>query len=248
MKSSLKWLGAGVWLAGVGSLAAQEASSEFDPLGEHVEMPRLVRVQVEFIEMSHPTLTRLMAKPREGADDSGLRRELAGLIEKGEASVLETMTCIARSGEKATSESIEEFIYPTEYDPAELPSHVNLGKDGGQLATGPTPTAFELRNLGSTLEIMPTLGSGGKLIDLTLVPEIVYHVGNDTWAEWKDARGDASVRMPKMYSLRLRANLTLLAGQPLMAAALSPKGEDGFPDFGRKVMVFVRGDVVGVGR
>jgi hypothetical protein len=105
-----------------------------------------------------------------------------------------------------------------------------------------------MRNLGSTLEIMPTLGESGKLIDLTFTPEIVYHVKNETWAEWKDSHGDASIRMPTFYTLRLMTSVTLLAGQPMMVAALSPKGEDGFPDFSRKIMVFVRCDVVGVGR
>jgi hypothetical protein len=40
----------------------------------------------------------------------------------------------------------------------------------------------------------------------------------------------------------------LVAGQPLLVAALSPKGENGFPDFKRKLLIFVRSDVLTLGR
>ena len=123
-----------------------------------------------------------------------------------------------------------------------------MKSDGRDHATGPTPTSFETRNLGSTLEIEPTVGADGKIIDLRFSPNIVYHVGNETWAEWKGQYGDASIRMPTMYSLRLTTALTLLAGQPLLVAALSPKGEDGFPDFKRKLLIFIRCDVLTLGR
>jgi hypothetical protein len=233
----------------------QEPSPEFDPLGEAVELPRLVRVQAEFIEVPHETLTRLLLQPRTGADDRGLREELAKLTEKGEATVVETMLCTGRSGEKSLVESVKEFIYPTEYEPAEIPNEIHTTADGDKVksdgmdyATGPTPTSFETRNLGSTFEIEPTIGGDGKIIDLRFAPEIVYHVGNETWAEWKGKHGDASVRMPTMYTMRLTTAVTLATGQPLMVAALSPKGPDGFPDFKRKVMVFVRADVLTVGR
>jgi len=39
---------------------AQEAAREIDPPALQDELPRLVRVQVEFIEMPHATLTRLL--------------------------------------------------------------------------------------------------------------------------------------------------------------------------------------------
>lgn len=243
------------WVAFSQWLAAQEATPEFDPLGENVVLPQLVRVQAEFIEVPHETLTRLLLQPREGADDSGLRQELAKLAEEGKATVVETMLCTARSGEKSLAESLKEYIYPTEWEPAELPNEIHTTASGDKLtgvsrdnATGPTPTSFETRNLGSTFEIEPTIGANGKIIDLRFQPEIVYHVGNETWAEWKDKRGDASVRMPTMYSLRLTTAATLMAGKPLFVAALSPKGENGFPDFKRKVMVFIRCDILTVGR
>ena len=161
------------------------------------------------------------------------------------------------SGQKATTESIEEFIYPTEYEPASMPEKLEF-KDQAEaekakvgprdFATGPCPTAFETRNLGSTLEIEPTLGADNKLIDLRFAPEIVYHVGNTVWAEWKDQYGSCPVQMPTMYAVRINTAVTLAAGQYCLVAAVSPKSKEGFPDFSRKLMVFVKGDVLIVGR
>ncbi|HCQ37568.1 MAG TPA: hypothetical protein DIV39_00305, partial [Verrucomicrobiales bacterium] len=92
-------------------------------------------------------------------------------------------TVITRSGQSATIESVREFIYPTEYEPPELPNQVGgnfgLDADGGlfQEAAGITPvtpahpTAFETTNLGCMLEVLPQLGSDG-IIEVSIKPEI----------------------------------------------------------------------------
>ena len=245
------------WFALTTSSHTQTGTPEYDPLGEHDDLPKQIRVQVEFIDVSHEQLTELMFGSKPPANDVELRKRAGQLVKDGKASILETLLCTSRSGQKATSESIEEFIYPTEYEPATLPDE-SQSKDKEESdsakaarrdsATGPLPTAFETRNLGSTLEIEPTLGENNKIIDLRFVPEIVYHVGNQVWAEWKGEHGNSPVQMPIMYSLRINTSVTLADGQPMLAAALSPKNKEGFPDFTRKLMVFVRADVVTTGR
>lgn len=245
------------WLTLTITPQAQTGTPEYDPLGEYDELPKQIRVQVEFILVSHEQLTELMFGEKVAANDVELRKRAGQLVKEGKAAILETMLCTGRSGQKATSESIEEFIYPTEYEPATLPENVHLKKGDDaevaktvrrDLATGPTPTAFETRNLGSTLEIEPTLSVDGKIIDLRLVPEIVYHVGNRTWAEWKGKHGNSPVQMPTFYALRFNTAVTLADGQSVLVAALSPKNQDGFPDFTRKLMVFVKADVITIGR
>jgi len=150
------------------SSPAQNATPDFDPLGEHDNLPRQIRIQVEFIEVTHEMFSDLTLGKKTSANDAELRKTLGELVKKGEAKIVETMMCVARSGQKATTESIREFIYPTEYEPAETPNKVVTEKDGEKteapapdLAHGPTPTAFETRNLGSTLSsIMSAMRSG----------------------------------------------------------------------------------------
>ncbi len=237
---------------------AQDAVPEVDPFKDQNGFPpKQIRVQVEFIDVSHEQFTELMFGPKPPANDGELRQQVAQLVKDSKATVVETLLCSTRNGQKATSESIEEFIYPTEYEPAELATDTVVKGENGlpdqkakkpDLAVGPLPTAFDTRNVGSTLEIEPILGIDLKTINLRFVPEIVYHVGNEVWAEWKGEHGSSPVQMPTFYTIRTNTSVTITAGHYMLAAALSPKNKDGVPDFTRKLMVFVKADVVETGR
>ena len=255
---SLHGVAACFWLSLITVAHAQSAPAEGSPDHEMGYTPaQPIRVQVEFIDVSHEQFTELMFGPKPAANDGELRQQVAHLVKDGKATVVETLLCTAKSGNKAISESVEEFIYPTEYEPSELPTNVHVkgeleaDKPIGNtrdLATGPTPTAFETRNVGSTLEIEPTLSHGDKIMDLCLVPEIVYHVGNQVWSEWKGEHGNSPIQMPTFYTLRLNTGVIISDGQIMLVAALSPKNKDGATDFTRKLMVFVKADVIKAGR
>ena len=93
----------------------------------------------------------------------------------------------AKSGQKASIEIVREFIYPTQFQPPQIPQ--NFGNNSGTTvvsATGggssssgsfpvtpTTPTAFEKRNTGVTLEVDPVIGPDNFTIDLTLQPQVV---------------------------------------------------------------------------
>ena len=105
---------------------------------------------------------------------------MRGLAQKKGTDLMTAPSVTARSGQKATIEVIREFIYPTEYEPPELPQGGGGGGGGGggavvipAIATPATPTAFEMRATGVTLEIEPTIGANDFVIDLRFLPEIV---------------------------------------------------------------------------
>lgn len=236
--------------------AAGEDASQADPFDEDANAPKMIRVQVEYVELSHETLTDLLflANPP-SADATPLRKQVQELVRKGEAKVMETMICNARSGEKALAESINEFIYPTEYEPPKFPKHLGTSGEESGLSLDEvqaleklfsfSPTSFETRNLGTTLEIEPTSGADDKIIDLRLAPDMVWHTGETVWVERKDSLGNISkIQMPKIYSLRTTTALTCKEGQYVFAAALSPKDAEGTTDPSRKVMVFVKCDIL----
>ncbi len=85
-----------------------------------------------------------------------------------------------KSGRKAIDSRGSRIPYPTEFNPPEPPpppqgtgsdivltpgSFTTLG-----IVTPSTPTAFETRNLGVTLEVEPMIGPDGYTIDLNLSP------------------------------------------------------------------------------
>jgi len=99
---------------------------------------------------------------------------MRGMDQKTGADVLSQPSMIARSGERAKVEIIREFIYPTEYEPPELP---NSTGDGFSPISPATPTAFETRNVGVTLEVEPRVGPNKKMIELSIRPELVEFEG-----------------------------------------------------------------------
>ena len=98
-----------------------------------------------------------------------------------------------KSGQKAVMEVIREFIYPTEFEPPQIPQ--TFGNQGGFQVVGAgtnplassqqssfpvtptTPTAFQTRNTGVTLEVEPVISADGYTIDLNLVPQVVEFEG-----------------------------------------------------------------------
>jgi hypothetical protein len=240
--------------------AAGDDVSGLDPFAENFintpELPKMIQVQVEYVELSHETLTDLLflADPP-SADATPLRKQVQELVKKGEAKVMETMILNARSGEKATAESINEFIYPTEYEPPQLPCNAisnranDLSLDDIKILENlfnfATPTSFETRNLGNTLEIEPLIGGDDQYIDLRLAPDMVWHTGETVWVERKDSLGNSiKIQMPKIYSMRIATAVTCKEGQYVLAAVQSPKDAEGTTDLSRKIMVFVKCDIL----
>ncbi|MFZ0708943.1 MAG: Amuc_1098 family type IV pilus outer membrane protein [Terrimicrobiaceae bacterium] len=93
-----------------------------------------------------------------------------------------------KSGRKAIVRVAREFPYPTEFSPPEPPpptsstSGTSVAPPVGTfvsqgVVTPSTPTAFETRNLGVTLEVEPIIGPDGYTIDLNLSPEVVEFDG-----------------------------------------------------------------------
>jgi general secretion pathway protein D len=118
--------------------------------------------------------------------DPAFQAVLRGLDQKKGIDLLDAPRVTTKSGQRAIIEIVREFRYPTEFDPPQIPQ--NFGATGSVAlgATAPvqvfpvtptTPTAFETRNTGVTLEVEPTVGSDNYTIDLNLVPQVVEFEG-----------------------------------------------------------------------
>jgi general secretion pathway protein D len=79
-----------------------------------------------------------------------------------------------QSGKRATIEIVREFLYPSEYD---LPQVSSVSGSVFAPVTPTTPTAFEMKPTGITLEVEPTVGPDGYTIDLVLAPRVIEFDG-----------------------------------------------------------------------
>jgi len=127
--------------------------------------------------------------------DPAFQVVIRALNQKKGVDLLSSPRVTTKSGQRAVIEIIREFKYPTEFDPPQIPQTNIVGGDGGGLGLGgaligggggqnnafpvtpTTPTAFETRNTGVTLEVEPVVGPDGYTIDLNLVPQVVEFEG-----------------------------------------------------------------------
>lgn len=116
----------------------------------------------------------------DGGSFQGLMRAVSN--KKG-IDLMSTPSVVTRSGQAATIEVIREFIYPTEYEPPELPNSVgNTNNDtfGGLGSTSSnsfpvtpaTPTAFEMKKVGTVLEVLPTVSPDKRHVEVQLNPTL----------------------------------------------------------------------------
>jgi len=203
--------------------------------------------------------------------ESQIKMMMRGLALKKGTDLMTAPSVTARSGQKATIEVIREFIYPTEYEPPELPTSVGSsfsggggllggglggGSSSGFPVTPATPTAFETRNTGVTLEIEPTIGENDFVIDLRFVPEIVefegfVNYGSPITAPGSDALGNPvstvitenRIEMPVFSIRRVTTALTIYDGYTVAVGGLMREDVQNVED-----KVPVLGDIPIIGR
>ena len=226
---------------------AQEKPGKED---REVYYPKQIRIYVEAIEVTALEYADLMTVPTKKNNHSAVRAKLLEKVRKGEAKLLWNQSLVSRSGERATLESVREYLYPTEYE-------YELGKtlppkegDTPQVVAKfpvlpPTPAAFETRNLGYTLEVEPILGEDGKIIDLRFRPESVKHLGESVMADWKTKNAEMKVQVPIFYTMRTNTSVTVIDGEFLLVSTHSPE-TDGKVDHSRKILQFVRAEALEV--
>jgi len=191
---------------------------------------------------------------------------MRGLAQKKGTDLMTAPSVTARSGEKALIEIIREFIYPTEYEPPELPNSIGGSVNGGGLGLGSssgifpvtpaTPTSFETRNTGVTLEIEPTIGGNDFVIDLRFAPDIVefegfVNYGSPIQSPATDFLGNPTtvtitenrIEMPVFSSRRVTTALTIFDGYTVAVGGLMREDVQTVED-----KVPVLGDLPVVGR
>lgn len=184
--------------------------------------------------------------------------------------LLSAPSVVAKSGQRAKIEVIREFIYPSEYDPPEIPDNFggvgNAGGGGGGGGLGgggvqsfpvtpANPAAFETRNVGVTLEVDPVIGADGFTIDLNLNPEVVefegfINYGSPIFTGGTDAAGNPvsvqltenRIEMPVFAIRRVTTSVTIWDGQTVAVGGLIREDIQHVQD-----KIPLLGDVPGIG-
>lgn len=93
---------------------------------------------------------------------------------------------LVKPGQIAKIEQAREFIYPTEYDPPEIPNEIGTFVVGGVRFSAPTdelpatpatPTAFETRSLGKVIEVEPTVAADNQTVNVNVIADFSEFAG-----------------------------------------------------------------------
>ena len=171
---------------------------------------------------------------------------MRGLDQKKGVDLLTQPSTVTRSGQASSIHIIREFIYPTEYEPPELPdtiSSTELYVDGvfvGALGnnsfpvTPATPTAFETRPVGVILEVLPTADANKHYVDVNLNPSVTEFDGFVNYGSPITSPGSPdefgfsqptvitpnAILMPVFSVMKANTSLTVADGQTIVIGGL----------------------------
>lgn len=200
-----------------------------DPIGVRVT------TFLEVFSLSRQQVADLLLAPAAPIDTGKVVEELRRRCREQEANCRiqhqEAVTGVA--GQEGEAESINEMIYPTEYEadggmPSERPPQRVIAPTGKVL-----PTSFETRNVGSTLRVTPVLIRDGSLVAAALSWEFVTLLGT--------VKYDGGVEQPKFATQRIRTELVAKPGEIQFVGLVHPQPQDpAVPDPDLVSAAFVR--------
>lgn len=182
------------FVPGANLLIARNTAEQLARIETYLESPEEVSTEKaqltvinEVVSVEADVYNRWMSENQIPGSGNDFRALVRDWEKKGQARVVELETLTSRSGNRAKAESVRFWPYPTNFDPATTPNTVDLNGPAGDVLRIPeTPAAFEVRSVGTTLEIDTTLNLRDKLIQLNLAPETVNFRGNQYWREEKE--------------------------------------------------------------
>ncbi len=189
-------------------------------------------------------LAAAAALQRENPGDAALYLRLIAMVEKKEA-IQESMHVIrCVQGQKSMSENTAEMIYATEYEPPELPNTVGVSieppksptatdnpatlPDTSKLENAPplsmfngiqtpaTPTAFQTRNTGITIEMEASVDPDTGKVQLISSFDNVLHVGVT-----EHGTGLSKTTMPEFEVQKLIGSATVTPGKPFLLGTIN---------------------------
>lgn len=217
-----------------------EMDKLFTELGGKETVTLLLRTEV--YELPAVKAIRLMDEELSGQK---LREHLLKMLENGDSTLASLHAVRFESGFSAVVESLVEDIYPTEYDPPEaLPAGSPLLRPDQKLTptqrqqkvalSFASPSAFETKNLGVTLEAEAgevTVAEEGWNLLFALAE--VSRLEEKSWVE-------GTVTMPVFKVNSTKAMLRVKEGVWTMTTCQPPVDGKGRPDLSRVRMILIK--------
>jgi general secretion pathway protein D len=178
--------------------------------------------------------------------DGQVQTVMRGMEQSKSVDIMARPSTVTRSGQASTVSITREFIYPSEYEPPELPNSV--GVTGSSPVTPSTPTAFEKKDVGIILEVLPVADANKRYIDVTLNPSFTdfdgfVNYGSPINTSVNGLQGPQTtevtpntILMPIFSAQKANTQLTVADGATIVIGGLMSSSiqnvEDSVPVFG----------------
>lgn len=216
----------------IGLPAGLLAQGQEDPFsgnpGKAKQQVKRTTIKVVYEVFSLP-MKKAAAIQRSGLSDTDFYGKMVAGLKDESVKQVSFLMVRSDSGQKVTGEQIQEYIYPTEYEPAELPNTVaNTEKseggkkiEGGVFPVTPaTPTSYDTRLLGEILEVEAMSDADGKTIHLRVAPTRVSLIQRESIGQ-----GVSKVEMPRIANPRLMTGVVTKSGKPAYLGTVSDPSE-----------------------
>lgn len=182
-----------------------------------------VVIEVQMVAVPRTTALPLVADLRNPEKVEAGYAKIQELLATGTAQLIAWPVVTTRPGQRAVAENIQEIRYPNEFEPAA--TEIHLTDKEGTITKQPnevrgieqpvTPTSFETRNIGATLEVEPSINAADGTIELNLVAQHVrLHGTRKTVIE--SAAIKTVVEQPDFAANKAQTAVTLKNGQRLL--------------------------------
>ena len=157
-----------------------------------------VEIDTRFVETGRAALEAVGYFDTNRVDAAVLQERL---MERQDAKLLESVRVVTRPGEEVVGKHVKEIIYPTDFD-VQLKHNIASSTNAAALLSATVePQSFTMREVGSIVQVTPTVTDVADLIDLELNVQLTSE------PEWKDYGAKAKWEGAATYDLAMEQPL-----------------------------------------
>ena len=179
-----------------------------------------VRLEMLMVELPQDKALALLPDLNDDAKIDAACDRIMAAVGRKEATLIGCPVVRSMSGEKTTVETIDEIVYPTQFQaPPQPPQTLTVTSSDAVLDAlniSACPTSFEKRNAGVTIEYEAVVEHDGKWINVSIQPQHVVLQGYEQFEVGKTVRIDADLRQPKFFTTKVSTGLLVRNGQRVL--------------------------------
>ena len=157
-----------------------------------------VEIDTRFVETGRAALEAVGYFDTNRVDAAVLQERL---MERQDAKLLESVRVVTRPGEEVVGKHVKEIIYPTDFG-VQLKHNIASSTNAAALLSATVePQSFTMREIGSIVQVTPTVSDTADLIDLEFRVDLVGE------PEWKDYGAKAKWEGAATYDLAMEQPL-----------------------------------------